>query len=451
MRYKIIFVLIWCFITSSEGFGQGSSGQNFISSPYSNYGLGDWTQTNQYNAFGAHSTFSGLYSYSMMNPATLGNVRFTTLDVASNLRSGTTTSGSEKQEFLGGNFEYLSLALPVWKYLKKRQIGFDTARNVKRWKYTPFGASTAITLRPLTTKGYSYFLDNQQVLPTRTSYTGSGGVSQLMWNTGFRFSDHFMLGYGTGFLFGNTSEKALFSIPDSLELGLVEDSRTLVFRGMQQQVGALIQFKIDTTYHKIGGYYEWYGDVNAIQNRLTRTMAYNVSFTSPLDTIINEVGVNRGLTLPPAFGFGYTLRIRNDLQLSADYRRQLWSKYDAFFDSKKDYQDREDYNFNLIINPLDYKLGNVKKMPMPIRLGYGLTHSHISLNGSRLEEQRYSVGVGIPMIRRYFDNSVITNMIHVNLQYMTRGAGLAYPKEQFITLGIGLQLGDIWFAKRKYD
>jgi hypothetical protein len=34
---------------------------------------------------------------------------------------------------------------------------------------------------------------------------------------------------------------------------------------------------------------------------------------------------------------------------------------------------------------------------------------------------------------------------------MTRGAGLAYPKEQFITLGIGLQLGDIWFAKRKYD
>jgi hypothetical protein len=157
------------------------------------------------------------------------------------------------------------------------------------------------------------------------------------------------------------------------------------------------------------------------------------------------------LTLPPVFGFGYTLRIRNDLQLSADYRRQLWSKYDAFFDSNKDYQDREDYNFNLIINPLDYKLGNVKKMPMPIRLGYGLTHSHISLNGSRLEEQRYSVGVGIPMIRRYFDNSVITNMIHVNLQYMTRGAGLAYPKEQFITLGIGLQLGDIWFAKRKYD
>jgi hypothetical protein len=104
MRYKIIFALLLSFLAGADVFSQGSSGQNFISSPYSNYGLGDWTQTNQYNAFGAHSTSSGLYSYSLMNPATLGNVRFTTLDVASNLRSGATTSGGERQEFLGGEF-----------------------------------------------------------------------------------------------------------------------------------------------------------------------------------------------------------------------------------------------------------------------------------------------------------------------------------------------------------
>jgi hypothetical protein len=40
-------------------------------------------------------------------------------------------------------------------------------------------------------------------------------------------------------LFGNTKDNALFSVIDSLELGIVEDARSLKFRGMQQQAGVL--------------------------------------------------------------------------------------------------------------------------------------------------------------------------------------------------------------------
>ena len=104
---------------------------------------------------------------------------------------------------------------------------------------------------------------------------------------------------------------------------------------------------------------------------------------------------------------------------------------------------------------MDLKAPNEKKMKVPVRLSYGLSESQILLQQGTdvygLQEQRYGLGFGIPIIRRYFDNTVLTNIIQVNVQYMTRSAGGNFPKEQFITVGVGVQLGDIWFAKRKYD
>jgi hypothetical protein len=43
-------------------------------------------------------------------------------------------------------------------------------------------------------------------------------------------------------------------------------------------------------------------------------------------------------------------------------------------------------------------------------------------------------------------------MVNINIQYLQRGVpGTNLPREQYIVVGLGLQLGDIWFAKRKYD
>jgi hypothetical protein len=379
------------------------------------------------------------------------------LDIAGSYKRGATISGNERYDFDGGGFEYMSLALPVWKTAKRKYIGYDSVRKQKKWKYIPFGASTALVLKPMTTVGYSYYLENDGVLKTRTSHIGSGGLSVLQWQTGFRLSNVVQVGYSAGYVFGTTKDNALFSVVDSLELGVVEDAQSLVFRGLQQQAGLLFQFKLDSTYHKFGISYEWFDNSFATRTRLTRSLEVSsAGFTSVLDTILDERDVKKSFVLPGSLGLGYSFQYRRLWQLNLDWRKQMWSNYSAYFDNSGRYVDRSDYSIGLIINPMDVKNGTEKRMKMPIRLGYSLGESQLQFVQNAqtfgLVEQRYMVGFGIPMLRRYFDNSVITNILQVNVQYLQRNStGGNFPREQYITVGLGLQLGDIWFAQRKYD
>jgi hypothetical protein len=459
-RFKIIKLsfLVLGLIPMAHIYSQGSSGQNLVNSPYSNYGVGEWTNTQFYHSGFAPHTFSGHYSYSLSNPATLGTVRYAVLDMGGSFKNGATTAGGERFDFQGGGFEYLSLALPVWKHVHKKRFKNDTSLSVKRWNYIPYGASSALTLKPLTSLGYSYYLDdNSAVLPTRTSHIGSGGISALQWTTGIRLGNSIQLGYGIGYLFGNTKDNALFSVIDSLELGIVEDARSLKFRGMQQQAGVLFEYKMDSTYHKFGASIEWNSSVNATRNRLSRTLEVNaVGYTSVLDTILNTQDVKKTIQLPMSFGLGYSFRYRRLFLASVDWRRQSWSGYSAYFDNFNQYRDRDEWTIGLIFNPMDEKLSNEKHMKIPVRFSVGRANSQIQLTQNNTNygvmEDRVSIGFGIPMIRRYYDNSVITNMLNIQFSYLnryTRNSNL--PRDEFFTVGLGFQFGDIWFAKRKYD
>ncbi len=452
--FKSLFILLFVG-ASATLLGQGSSGQNFIRSPYTNYGLGEWTQTNFAQVGAAQHTFGGYFSHSLSNPATLGNMRYTVFDFGGNYRNGNTNQGQEVYDFQGGGIDYLSLAMPLWKHVQQKLLRYDTAKDQKYWKYTPYGATTALVLRPLTSMGYTYYIDQEGDLPTRTAFQGSGGVNMLQWNTGVRLGNSINVGYGMGYVFGSTKDNAIFSVRDSFALGAVEDARSLIVRGMQQQVGVLFEQKIDSTYHRFGLSYEWYSGVEGNSNRLARSMEIVGGATRVLDTIANEQGLTKEIRMPSAIGMGYSFRYRRAFMIALDWRHQMWSQFNGL-GVNQNFRDRNDYSVSLFINPMDLKAPNEKRMKVPVRLSYGLSESQILLQSGSdvygLQEQRYGLGFGIPIIRRYFDNTVLTNIIQINVQYMTRSAaGGNFPREEFITVGIGVQLGDIWFAQRKYD
>ncbi len=454
-RFKSFSFVVIFGLLSFQLHAQGSSGQNFIRSPYTNYGLGEWMNTQFYQTGTAGHTYSGHFSYSLSNPATLGNMRYTVLDFGGNYKNGNTTQGNQVYDFQGGNFEYMSLALPIWKTVTQKLLSYDSSKNQKLWRYTPYGATSAISLRPLTTMGYAYYIDEQSVLPTRTAYQGSGGLNLLQWNTGFRLGDWVNLGYGIGSIFGNTRDNAIFTVRDSFALGGVEDSRSIKYRGLQQHVGLLLETKIDSTYHKLGLTYEWFSGAQADVTRMVRSMEIISGISRVLDTVLNEVSIPQEVLIPRSFGVGYSFRYRRSWMLALDWRRQMWSQFSGV-NGAHTLRDRNDYSATLFINPMDMKSSNEKKMKVPVRLSYALGESQIMLQeGSRstgLVEQRYGLGFGIPIIRRYFDNTALTNIIQLNVQYMTRSSAFGgFPKEEFITVGLGVQLGDIWFSKRKYD
>lgn len=441
---------------SSHAFAQGGSGQNFTQSPYSNYGIGEWMGMNFVQAGSNQHTFSGVYSHSLTNPATLGNLRYAAFNMGVAYRGGDVqTDANERQTFNGGGMQYLSLAYPTWTYEKRTRLSDSLGK--KQFRTTPYGILSAITLSPLTTVGYRYAFESETPFLNRTTHTGSGGVNNLQWSHAARLGKHGSLGYSVGHLFGQLRDRSLFTVPDSFDLGAIEDARTVVIRGTQQQAGFLLSGVLDSNTHSLGGSYTWYSGVEAERSRLTRS--YDLSSSGGLilrDTILSSLDQSGTVALPASFGMGYQFLYRRAWSVALDYRYSDWGGFQAFFDPAKSYATRVDYGFTFTLHPMDEKARNERKMPIPLRLGgvYSQTQQVFTSAGQQVQIPEYKAfaSFGIPMVRRYYDNSVITSLMHVQAQYLQRGSlqsGLA--QERYFQLSLGFQLGDKWFQRRKFD
>ena len=440
---------------------QSSSGQNQTLSPYSNFGIGEWSSANFLQVAGANQTRSGAYTYSLANPATLGNLFYTTLDMGARANSGTLSAGDQARTFNGGGISHISLAFRTWNYYK-RSVTRDSLNKIKTYKSTRFATNSALTLRPLSGMGYQYAINNTSPFPSKTTHSGSGGVNLLESSHALRLGNTISLGYSAGWVFGTLIDQSLFYIPDSTNFRYVEDYRTVQVRGMQQKAGLLINFKTDTLYHSIGASVQWFNSLNGSQDRLVRSMYLAGNYLNPEDTILKSAQYKQPFTLPLSFGLGYSVRYKQKLTLNVDYKKQLWSSNSSmFFDANRTYVDRNEAGISLIINSLDTRQSGRKKMQWPVRLGvsnantqYQFTSSSPSINTYNINEQRAFIGIGIPFVRRYFDNTALVSMVNLQFDYLKRS-----PKpfnnnlatEEYFNFTIAVQLGDVWFQRRKFD
>lgn len=455
---KIVYIaLIAALMLQTEKVSaQTSTGQNQTLSPYSNFGIGEW-QGAAYlqNGYNLH-TRSGSYTYSSVNPATLGNVYYTTLDMGANFKTGLISSGDQTRSFNGGGMSYVSLAFRTWNYYK-RSVTRDSLSKVKTYKSTRFGTNSAIILKPLTSMGYQYGSSTITPIPTKTTHSGNGGINVLQSAHALRLGNAVQLGYSVGWVFGNLSNQTLLYFPDSASYRYLEDYRSVTIRGMQQQFGFLTNFKLDTTYHSFGASIQTYNSLRGSQDRLLRTMKISGSYLTPTDTIIFNQLAKQSFNLPISIGAGYTFRYKSTWSISLDYRQQNWSSNAAmFFDGNRTYADRKEYAATFILHPMDTKLPNRKKMQWPVRLGVSQANTQYKFqNGSTgLTEQRAFVGFGIPFVRRYFDGTSLISMVNFQVDYLQRSpnpANTSLATERFINFRIGVQLGDLWFQRRKFD
>ena len=99
---------------------------------------------------------------------------------------------------------------------------------------------------------------------------------------------------------------------------------------------------------------------------------------------------------------------------------------------------------------------NRNRAPIEWRFGYRSVQTQNQFIGTggpiAVRETAYTLGAGIPISRRYFDNSIIRSQLHLNLEYIERGnmeSGLA--RERYLRLKLGVTLGDVWFDRNKYN
>jgi hypothetical protein len=374
--------------------------------------------------------------------------------------TGTLSANDQSRTFNGGGISYVSLAFRTWNYYK-RKVTRDSLNKIKTYKSTRFATNSALTLKPLSGMGYQYAINNTSPFPSKTTHSGGGGVNLLESSHALRLGNTLSLGYSAGWVFGTLIDQSLFYIPDSTNFRYVEDYRTVQVRGMQQKAGLLLNFKTDTLYHSIGTSLQWFNSLNGSQERLVRSMYLAGGYLNPEDTILKSSLYKQPFTLPLAFGLGYSVRYKQKLTLNVDYKKQLWSSNSSmFFDANRTYVDRSEAGISLIINPLDSRASGKKKMPWPIRLGASNANTQYQFNGSNpigiynINEQRAFIGIGIPFVRRYFDNTALVSMVNLQIDYLKRSPkpfNNSLATEEYLNFTIAVQLGDVWFQRRKFD
>ncbi len=438
-----------------------TSGQNYTLSPYSNFGLGELLQQNFLQAGTNSQTYSGAYSYSLLNPATLGNLRFATVDFGMNGRFGNIQSGNQTQSFNGGSFSYLSLAFNTAK-TEKRKLLQETVNGkpVKKYHTTPFVWSTALSLYPSSSMGYNYNYESNVPFRNRTSHIGNGGVNVLEMAHGIKLGNHVNLGYSGGYMFGQLKDNAVFSFPDSSGYQFIEDERIVDVRGFQHRLGLMLSMEKDSAAHQLGFSYGFNTGMRGSLSRTARTLELitsgGVNRLLVIDTVMDDQSGYQSFNMPSSFGAGYLFRYRRAFSLGVDYRKTMWGNYSAFFNPGTKLSNRTDLGLTLTLNPMDEKAPGKKRMKPPLRFGVSMaeTQNVLTSAGSpyTVQERRAFVGFGIPLSRRYFDNRTLRSIVHFQADYLTRGknaGGLA--REEYLLFSMSMNLGDIWFQRRKFD
>jgi len=135
-----------------------------------------------------------------------------------------------------------------------------------------------------------------------------------------------------------------------------------------------------------------------------------------------------------------------------NYAQQNWKSIGV----NNQYSNRKEYGIGIILNPNDEKPKNAKRMPVQIRAGYRFvnTENNVTSNNvvQNITESQAYIGFGIPMVRRYFDNTQIRSLVNVDFGFMQRGTlNNNLAKEQYFTARVGFNLGDIWFQRKKFN
>ena len=268
-RNKHILLLI----TILGCFYAGLAAQSGTASPYSMYGLGEINDLTSGRVAGKGHVSLGMRSSQLVNQTNPASyTAFDSLafvfDVsiagkASKFSSGLTTDKARSANIYKMNF------------------GF---RINPRW-------ATSLGLLPFSSVGYSMASTTQVEGSNRTGevlYTGSGGITRLLWGNAFQITPAWSVGFNSSFLFGSlisTEEQSTWSIEK-----IARTHKFYVDFGMQYV------YPVNPRLHAV------IGAVYGYKSRIV--FSNDIEISSLYSTIFTEKKRNTTLYLPEFYGIG---------------------------------------------------------------------------------------------------------------------------------------------------
>lgn len=398
--YYILFLMLLVAVATAEA-------QNNTSSPYSRFGYGELNDNvpGAYRAMGGVGT--GMRRATVINPsqpASYSVVDSTSFmfDLGVSAMWSNYRDASGARNLANGNLEYLTIQLPIWKYI---------------------GLSVGVL--PYSMVGYDFALSdsiNNDYHYTK-SYSGKGGITQIYGGLSFNIMDWVAVGANVYYMFGETSNTRSVSFSES-ELGSVIQNSTFRVSDVRFRYGMQL-------FHTFGDHTVVLGGTFEAQSKLNSK--YKQIETNTLDTVQNLSG---GCDLPMTYSAGFSYSWANRLLVAADYTNTEWSRA-RYFGQQNALRDRMKISVGAEYrhNPMGKKY--VERMPF--RLGCSVSDSY--LKNVNAKDFSVSLGVGFPLRN-------VATVINTTLEYGHRGS-MQMLSENYLKLTINASITEYWFFKRK--
>lgn len=394
--------------------------QNNTSSPYSKFGIGEMAS----NGYGRNLALGGSglgirdpYLLNLKNPASLTSIDSMNFlfEMGVNLQRTYSSSVDYDEKYWDGNLTHLAFG-----------------HRYNKWIMGSVG------LMPYSNIGYRFRTmkyvegDNNYFI---TDWSGTGGINKLFYSLGVKLSNHLSLGAEFGYYYGPVTESQVTTVQsmtsNSIYTYITTDYKSLSAKGAFQYTAKLDKKGSDFT---LGGYFS----PGQKFSGTTETLIEQAYGSSALDTTIDIEDDASSIFVPMSYGAGVGVTIKNKYLLAADVELTNWST----INSVNTYVDQAVYSLGFEFLP-QRSLNYLNRCAY--RFGYHYDSGYIKTKGYTVDDRRFSVGVGLPIMKS-------ASMFNVTLEAGQRGTTqMSLVRERYVKMTVAFSLQEFWFVQRKVE
>lgn len=399
----------------------GLAQEGATTSPYSFYGVGiqQFKGTVEYKAMGGVQTFSDSLHLNLLNPASLGKLRYTTFAVGGNHQETTTKNNALEENSSKSTFDYIALGFPL---SKKLGVSFG--------------------LMPYTAVGYRLDESTETVL---NRFTGRGGLNRVFLAGGYTLAKGLTVGASANYNFGNIQNEAIRS-QDEVELGTRESNRS-DFLGLTFELAAQYEAMVSEKLQIISSVKYVPSTPVKVENQrqVSSILFNNLGLLQDLDEQNINVG-DSDFDFPSSLTIGLGIGEVNKWSVMGEFTTQQFGNFtNRTFDiDNVTFEDGTQMRIGGFYIP---KYNSVTSYwdRITYRAGFRYEESGLVVSGEDINEFGISFGVGLPT-RRDISSA---NLFFEIGQRGTTDANLV--QENFINIGLSLSLNARWFQQSKFN
>jgi len=305
------------------------------------------------------------------------------------------------------------------------------------------GFGVALGVLPIS-NGYYKILNVHDADTVTEKYTeihaGEGGFNKIFLGTGLKITQNLSAGINMSILFGTIKRTNQFDF-DDYNVYHNNGTETLQLTGVNFDYGLQYTAVIRKDYFLNAGI-SYSSSMKCKSNY--ENIAFRYTYYGTSDTISYYSNDTTKASIPGTLRLGISFGKKDKFTAGVDFISTKWSNA-LIYGAEGYLADTRALLFGAEFIP--EKLSNYSFLKrMEYRIGGHIENNYLILNGEQVKEWGLSLGIGIPMRRTYSK----TNLF-IDYTRKSNSAGMELLKEDFITMGISLNLWDLWFMKRKYD